>query len=79
MLFVAYRLVGYNFGKIWIVLARNKGVYYLFDILLGQLVVVRDFDKLVGRIDKEHIVGRLGVLQHHDAGGNGRPEKEVCG
>ena len=79
MLFAADRFVRNDFGKILAVRPRRERRDDFFNILLGQLIVVRNFDKLVGGVDEEHVVGRLGMLQHHDAGGNGRPEKEVCG
>lgn len=78
MLFVADSCIRDNFCKIIVVFTGSKRRDDFFNIFLGQLVVVRDFDKFVGRIDKEYVVGRLGVLQHHDAGRNGRSEKEVC-
>lgn len=78
MLFTADLCIRDDFGKILAVYPRRERRDDLFNILLGQLIVVRDFDKLVGGVDEEHVVGRLGMLQHHDAGGNGRPEKEVC-
>ena len=78
MLFAADLCIRDDFGKILAVCPRRERRDDLFDILLGQLIVVRNFDKLVGGVDEEHVVGRLGVLQHHDAGGNSRPEKEVC-
>ena len=78
MLFAADLFIRDDFGKILAVFTGRERRDDLFDILLGQLIVVRDFDKLIGGVDEEHVVGRLGMLQHHDAGGNGRPEKEVC-
>lgn len=79
MLFAADRFVRNDFGKILAVFTGDERRDDLFNVLLGQLIVVRDFDKLVGSVDEEYVVGRLGMLQHHYAGGNGRPEKEVCG
>lgn len=78
MLFAADLCIRDDFGKILAVRPRRERRDDFFNILLGQLIVVRDFDKLVGGVDEEHVIGRLGMLQNHDAGGNGRPEKEVC-
>ena len=78
MLFAADLCIRDDFGKILAVFTGSERRDDFFNILLGQLIVVRDFDKLVGGVDEEHVIGCLGVLQHHDAGGNGRPEKEVC-
>ena len=44
---------------------------------LGQLVVVRDLDALIGRVDEKRPVIRLALFQDHDAGGDARPEEQV--
>lgn len=48
-----------------------------FDVFRRQIVNVANFDKHLGRVDKEGMVIALGLLEHHDAGGNAGAEEKV--
>ena len=50
----------------------------LIDVRLRQFVVVRDLDTLVRRVDEKCIAVGFVLFQHHDAGGDGRAEKEIA-
>ena len=60
-------------------LSRGEGVHDRLDIRLGQLIVVRDLDAFLRRVDEQHLVVRLRLLHHHDTGRDGGAEKEVRG
>lgn len=57
----------------------GKGGYDGVDILRGQLVAVRHLDALLGGVDEQGGVVRLGFFQHHDAGGDAGAEEQVVG
>ena len=50
----------------------------LFDVRRSQFIVVRDLDALVRRVDEKRIAVGFVLFQHHDAGGDGRAEKEIA-
>ena len=59
-------------------LTAGKNGYNTLDILRRQPVVVRHLDTLAGGVDKQRPVVRFALFQHHNAGGDARPEKQVC-
>ena len=56
-----------------------KGVHYFVNVLRGEFVVVRHLDALGRSINEQHFIVRFALFQHHDAGGDGRAEKQVAG
>ena len=66
-------------GEMLLFCALSEGGNYVLDVFLRQLVIVRNLDALVGRIDKQRLVVCFAFLQHHDAGGNGCAEEQVAG
>ncbi len=59
------------------ILPFREGLHDAADVFIGQPVVVRHLDKFSGGINKEHAAVIAVLFQHHDAGGDGRTEKEV--
>lgn len=47
------------------------------DVVRGEFVAVRDFDALLGCVQKQRMVIALGLFQHHDAGGDRRAVEQV--
>jgi hypothetical protein len=48
-------------------LTELVGLDDLGDVLIGQLVLALAFDKVLGRVDEQHVVRLLALLQHQDA------------
>ena len=61
-----------------LLLSRGEGVHNRLDIRLGQLIVVRDLDTFLCRVDEQHRVIRFRLLHHHDTGRDGGAEKEIA-
>lgn len=53
--------------------------YDAVDVFGRQLVVIRDLNALVRRVDEKRFAVAFAFLHHHNAGGNGGAEKEVGG
>ena len=71
--------VGHQAGEVVPVLPGVIQLQDVGDVVLGELVAVGDLDALLGGVDKQGCVVRLGLLQHHDAGGDGGAEEQVVG
>ena len=69
--------VGHQLGKILPVGPLGIGVQNGLDVLLGEFVAVGDLDALPAGVDEQGGVVRLGLFQHHDAGGDGGAEEQV--
>ena len=61
------------------VLARGKELQNRRDVVLGQLVVVRDLDAFLRRVDEEDRIVTLAFLEDEDAGRDRGAEEEIVG
>ena len=66
-------------GEVGLFCAVCKGVHNAVDVLRGQFIVVGHFDTFFGGVNKQGLVVRFVLFQHHDAGGNAGAEKQVAG
>ena len=55
------------------------GVYDAVDVFGRQLVVIRDLDALIRRVNEKRFAVAFASLHHQNAGCNGSAEKEVGG
>ena len=58
-------------------LTLSVHIHNAVDVGSSQFIIIGDLHKLLGSVDKEHLVILLALAQHHDAGGNGGTVKEV--
>ena len=56
----------------------SKGIYDPLDVVLRQLIVIRDLDALVGGVNEQNPTVRFALLQHHDASGNTGPKEKIA-
>ena len=70
-------IVAGQMAKMGHFLTLSVHIHNAVDIGSSQFIIIGDLHKLLGRVNKEHLVILLALAQHHDAGGNGGAVKEV--